>query len=203
MTEWEFVDRPEPADGAWRLFQACRLIEKKGIDVAIRAFAEIHQRFPNATFRIAGEGPLLEPMEQMAAELGIADAVQFVGFLDQVGLKREMAEAHVFVHPSRIGADGNQEGVPNSMLEAMASGLPVVATHHGGIPEAVEHGVSGWLVQEDDWEGLASGLLSILQDDALRRRLANGAREGVEAKFSRQSQIEALERNYGEVLRQA
>ena len=83
-----------------------------------------------------------------ARELGVGDRVFFPGFVSQSELRELFYGSHIFLHPSERGADGNQEGVPNSMLEAMASRLPVLATEHGGIPEAIEHGQSGILVPE-------------------------------------------------------
>lgn len=200
MDDWPYLERPDPPDGAWRLFQACRLMDKKGLDVAIRAFARIREKFPNAEFEIAGEGPLLEPLQALAAELGVSEAVHFSGFLSQDELRAAMTKAHVFVHPSRTSADGNREGVPNSMLEAMATGLPVVATRHGGIPEAVEEGVSGLLVDEDDEDGLTQQLLAVLEDDDLRIRLGTAARQHAEEKFGQAAQIAQLESNYEELI---
>lgn len=199
MDDWAFIERPTPDNGAWRLIQACRLIEKKGIDTALRAFAIVHEKHPNATFEIAGEGPLLQPMRTLASELCLGEAVTFPGFLDQVELRAAFEHSHVFVHPSRTGADGNREGVPNSMLEAMATGLPVAATTHGGIPEAVAHGEGGLLVEENDERGLSQQLLALIEDDALRKRLASGARTAVETKFSQHAQVEALESVYREL----
>ncbi|MEM7010906.1 MAG: glycosyltransferase [Verrucomicrobiota bacterium] len=196
MDDWPLVERPAPEDGAWRLFQACRLMDKKGLDVSIRAFAEIRKQHPKATFEIAGEGGLQAELESLAAELGVSDAVRFSGFLNQDQLRDSMNAAHVFIHPSRTSADGNREGVPNSMLEAMATGLPVVATRHGGIPEAVENGVSGLLVEEDDLDGVIQQLQTLIDDEALRAKLGAAAREGVDAKFSQTSQISALENVY-------
>src|SRR5258708_22855412 len=94
----------------------------------------------------------------LAGGLGIARDVHFVGFLSQPKLHELYANAHLFLHPSEISPNQDQEGVPNSVLEAMATGLPVVATHHGGIPEAVDHGRTGSLVAEEDHVALANAL---------------------------------------------
>ena len=161
LGEIAFSQREMPEDGAWRCVQAGRLIEKKGIATTLAAFAEFARGCPRATLTIAGEGPLREALWQRAAELGIAGRVFFAGFLDQEKLRALYAQAHLFLHPSEMGPDGNQEGVPNAMLEAMASGLPVLATRHGGIPEAVEHGVSGLLVPEKDSRALAGALMEL------------------------------------------
>ena len=100
-------------------------------------------------------------MQSLARELQIDSAVDFVGFVSQEELRELLYSSHIFLHPSETGRDGNQEGVPNSMLEAMASGLPVFATRHGGIPEAVENKVSGILVNERDHRALADALIEL------------------------------------------
>ena len=144
--------RNVPADGAWTIVQACRLVPKKGLPTALRAFARFAKGFPNSRFLIAGDGPLRQELEPLVQQLDLRKAVVFLGFLSQTELRDLYEKAHVFMHPSELPPDSNQEGVPNSMLEAMASGLPVVATRHGGIPEAVTDGVNGLLVPERDDE---------------------------------------------------
>ena len=108
--------------------------------------------------------------------------------------------SHIFLHPSETGSDGNQEGIPNSMLEAMATGLPVFATDHGGIPEAIENGVSGILVPERDHEALSQALLQSVQDRDLIARLARNGAKVVAEKFDQRNQIRKLERIYLEMI---
>src|SRR5205807_5257821 len=130
----------------------------------LRAFAKFRKEFPAAKLTIAGEGPQLAELQSLARELHLAKAIGFAGFVSQEKLRELFYNAHIFLHPSETGRDGNQEGVPNSMLEAMASGLPVFATRHGGIPEAIDNGVSGVLLAERDDEALALALLAFVQD---------------------------------------
>jgi len=104
--------------------------------------------------------------------------------------------SHIFLHPSQTGRDGNQEGIPNSMLEAMATGLPVFATEHGGIPEAIENGVSGLLVPERDDEALARALLNAAQDPGLLSRIGPTGAGAVRKKFDLQQQAQRLEEIY-------
>ena len=153
LGEFPFHPRSVPENGEWRLVQACRLIEKKGLPTTLRSFAAFTREYPRAALQIAGEGPMLGELQELARTLGVADQVSFRGLLSQDELRQMFYDAHIFVHPSETGRDGNQEGVPNSMLEAMASGLPVFATTHGGIPEAIEHGASGVMVAEGDDAG--------------------------------------------------
>jgi len=196
LEEFAFHERSFPNDGEWRLVQAGRLIEKKGLPVTLRAFAVFLRKYPNATLTIAGEGPLLGELQKLARELNIERRVSFTGFISQKQLRDIYYRSHIFVHPSQTGHDGNVEGIPNSMLEAMASGLPVFATDHGGIPEAVENGVSGVLVRERDHEAMANALLNATQDsDSLARIARNGA-EVVRKNFDLQAQAQRLEEIY-------
>lgn len=195
-----FRERNWPNEGAWKFLQAGRLIEKKGFQTSLRAFAAFQRKNPGALFTIAGEGPLLDDLQNVARELNVADHVRFVGFLSQTELREQFYQAHIFLHPSELGADGNQEGVPNAMLEAMASGLPVFATNHGGIPEAIDSGVSGVLVAERDHGGLAEALLAWTGRGEGLTRMAQAGAAAVAAKFEQRAQARALEDFYFEAL---
>ncbi len=194
VPEVEFGERRVPADGAVRLVQASRLIAKKGVATSLRAFARLAADWPEAELVIAGEGPMEAELRALTGELGIGERVRFVGFLDEEELERLLRESHVFLHPSE-GADGDVEGVPNAMLEAMASGLPVVATRHGGIPEVIEDGVNGMLVAERDDAGLARGIERLLGDAELYAAVAWAGAETVRREFS----VAGLERAAGEI----
>jgi colanic acid/amylovoran biosynthesis glycosyltransferase len=200
LAEITFRPRTSPNDGAWKLLQAGRLIEKKGWQTSLRAFAAFQQKHPAATFVIAGEGPMQQELQTLARELGVAERVHFAGFLSQVELREEFFQSHIFLHPSELGRDGNQEGVPNAMLEAMASGLPVFATRHGGIPEAIEDGVSGVLVDERDHVALAEALLDWTGRPEALHRLAKAGANTVAANFEQNAQARVLEDLYFEAL---
>jgi glycosyltransferase involved in cell wall biosynthesis len=189
-----------PADGEWRLVQTCRLIPKKGLTTSLAAFAAFRKKYPKATFSIAGDGPMRKDLEQKAQELGIGDAVTFRGFLDSSQLNALYAQSHVFLHPSEITEDANQEGVPNAMLEAMATGLPVVATLHGGIPEAVDHEQSGLLVPERDSAALAAALEQMTESSEYLQIMGRRASEAVHAEFEQCQAIKKLEACYDEAL---
>jgi len=197
-----YVLREVPGEGAWTIVQACRLVPKKGLATALRAFARFAQGFPNARFLIAGEGPLRQELETLVQQLNLQKAVVFLGFLSQIQLRELYERAHIFMHPSELPADSNQEGVPNSMLEAMASGLPVVATRHGGIPEAVTDGTNGLLVPERDDQGLADSLFKIARDPACWKAMGVSASETVASQFAQQAQTESLEAAYFEAIEQ-
>jgi colanic acid/amylovoran biosynthesis glycosyltransferase len=196
LEEFPFRDRAVPQNDEWRVVQAGRLIEKKGLPVTLRAFSTFLKQHPNATLTIAGEGPLLRELQKLARELGVTDRVSFTGFVSQEQLREIYYRSHIFLHPSQTGRDGNQEGVPNSMLEAMATGLPVFATEHGGIPEAIENGVSGVLVPEHDYEELARALVNAVQDPGLLSRIGHMGADAVRKKFDLQQQAQRLEEIY-------
>lgn len=200
LDEIPFTQRTAPTDGAWRCVQACRLIAKKGLTTSLRAFADFCAKYPRATFTIAGEGPQLDELRVLAGSLHIAARVSFTGFLPQEKLRALYASAHLFLHPSELTAEGDQEGVPNSMLEAMASGLPVLATKHGGIPEAVEHGVSGLLVAERDHEALAREMTGLAESPQRYAEMSAAAARRTGERFEIGVQTRALEGFYAEAV---
>ncbi len=200
LDAFPFRERIAPPDGSWRLTQAARLIEKKGIDDSLRAFAAFHSAHPSSTFSLAGDGPLRPQLEALAEELKIAASVRFLGFQSQEQLRALYESSHIFLHPSRTTGGLDQEGVPNSMLEAMAAGLPVVATLHGGIPEAVEHGVSGLLTPERNAKALETSLLELAHDAQKYSAMSAAAARSVRHKFEQRTAIAALEGFYTELI---
>jgi colanic acid/amylovoran biosynthesis glycosyltransferase len=196
LQEFPFREREVPADDEWHFVQASRLIEKKGLSTTLHAFTNFLTHYPNATLTIAGEGPMLRELQELTRKLKIDNRVALPGFVAPEKLREIYYASHIFLHPSETGSDGNQEGIPNSMLEAMATGLPVFATDHGGIPEAIENGVSGILVPERDHEALSHALLEAVQDRHLLARLARNGADAVAEKFDQQKQIRRLEEIY-------
>jgi Glycosyltransferase len=196
LDEFPFRERKFPANGEWRFVQASRLIEKKGLATTLHAFTAFLAHYPRATLTIAGEGPMLHEVQELTRKLKIDNRVVLPGFVVPERLREIYYASHIFLHPSETGSDGNQEGIPNSMLEAMASGLPVFATDHGGIPEAIENGVSGILVPERDHEALSYALLEAVQDRHLLARLVRNGAAAVAEKFDQRNQIHRLEEIY-------
>ncbi len=139
-----------------------RMVEKKGFDDALAALAQMRSASdaPTATLTLIGDGPLRITLEAQASRLGLSDAVRFTGLLQHAKVAEMLGEAHVFVLPSRTARSGDMEGIPVALMEAMAQGLPVLATRHSGTPELVEHGVSGLLCAEGDRDALAANMLA-------------------------------------------
>jgi colanic acid/amylovoran biosynthesis glycosyltransferase len=196
LDAFTYFARERPADDAWRLVQACRLVEKKGLESTLRAFASFAKQYPKSVLTIAGDGPLRGPLENLATNLQIKDRVQFTGFIPQKDLQTLYQQSHIFLHPSEQTADGNREGIPNSLLEAMATGLACVATRHGGIPEAVTNLKSGLLVDESDPVGIAAWLQRLASDSLLRYLIGKQGAETIREKFDLRTQIDKLENIY-------
>lgn len=171
---------------------AGRLIEVKGTTYLLRAMQEVQRHVPGAEVVIAGSGELRPVLERQASELGVT--VRFLGRATPEELRARHAEAAVFCLPSVSAATGQREGMSNSLLEAMASGLPVVGSDSGGIPEAV--GDAGMLVPERDVQALAGRLVAVLGDPALRERMGAAARGRIVARFDLRTQVGRLEGLY-------
>jgi glycosyltransferase involved in cell wall biosynthesis len=142
------------------------------IPTALRAFVQVRERYPQARMTVAGSGPQLSALERLTNELGLDGAVSFPGRIDHAQIPALYAEADCALNPSRV------DNMPNSVLEAFASGVPVVSTDAGGVPDIVADGVCGLLVPVGDAPAMAQAVLSLLDDSALSTRLAQaGLRE--------------------------
>jgi len=156
-----------------QLIAVGRLVEKKAPHLTIAAFDRIAGRYPDARLDIIGDGPLARRCRNLIGRLELNDRVCMHGFKDPDFVAGLMREASIFLQHSLTAADGDCEGLPVAILEAMASALPVVSTWHSGIPEAVEDGITGLLVEERDVEGMAAAIAGLLDDQ--ERGAAMGA----------------------------
>ncbi len=195
------TDRTAPADGAWNLMQACRLIPKKGLMSAVRAFAVFQKSFPRSTFTIAGDGPQLGELQKEVWRLGLTRSVFFVGFVDRPTLRTLYRQSHFFLHPSETDNSNDIEGIPNALLEAMGTGLVCVSTPHAGIPEAITHGVDGLLVPEKNPDAIAAELVTLCSDPVRYQSVSAAATHRIATEFSPEKQISILEDIYEEALR--
>ncbi|MEQ8396052.1 glycosyltransferase [Thalassobaculum sp.] len=185
--------REMPARGPLRLVTIGRLIDKKGVADALRAVAMARQNGINLAYTIIGDGPLREPLERLAGELGIADIVEFRGWQVHDAIIEALYEHHALLAPSITAPDGDQEGIPVTLMEAMATGMPVVSTRHSGIPELVENGVSGLLAEEGDHVALAAALEQLALEPALVRSMGAAARRQVAAGYDAEALDDELD----------
>jgi len=172
---------------------AGRFTEKKGPQLTLLAFAKAHERCPTARLRMAGDGHLLAACRDLAKALGIADAVTFLGAQPHGVVQDEMRRARAVLQHSIVAADtGDCEGTPVAVLEAGASGLPIIATRHAGIPDVVVDGATGLLVDEHDTDAMADAIVRLAEQPEFAARLGQAAREYVAAYFSMDHSIQRL-----------
>jgi glycosyltransferase involved in cell wall biosynthesis len=177
---------PPPSDGAAgppRILCVAALKPYKGLPVLLDACRLLADRGVAFRCDVVGDGPLRSELERRIAELGLAGTVTLLGAQPQHEVTRRFGESSIFVLPSIVAPDGQMEGIPVALMEAMAAGRPVVASALSGIPELVEDGVNGLLVAPGDAAAVASALGSLLADPALGRRLGERGREKVEREF--------------------
>jgi colanic acid/amylovoran biosynthesis glycosyltransferase len=153
-----FEERKVSPDGQINVLSVGRLIEMKGGEYAIKAVAKIIGKFPNVRYNIVGDGPLRESLKKLMHELGATDKIALLGWVSSDKLDSLYKSSHIFLHPSIKATDGNMEGQGVVLLEAMAYGLPVVATSHGAFPETVGDSAAGFLAGERDVDVLAERL---------------------------------------------
>lgn len=154
-----------------------RLAAAKGVPILLDAFARLHARFPDARLTLIGDGPARRQLEARAAGLGLAEAVAFTGYLGQDEVAAHLARSDLFALPSFA------EGVPVVLMEAMATGLPVLATRIAGIPELVEDGLSGRIVAPGDLDAFADAMIALLEDPGRALVLGQAGRARIARDF--------------------
>jgi glycosyltransferase involved in cell wall biosynthesis len=178
------------------ILSVARLVEKKGTDVLLEALGrvspELHWRFVHV-----GGGPLKAQMERRARSLGIAGRVEWRGAATQQEVLAQYRRADLFAVASRVASDGDRDGLPNVLGEALSQGLACVATRVSAIPELLRDGVTGLLVEENDPDGLARALESLIASPPRRAALGYAGRARVSESFGLEANIESLARKFG------
>lgn len=168
----------EMLSGELKILTIASLLEVKGHETVLRALSRIKNATPTLKFHydIVGSGKLLKPLTQMVSHLGLAENLTFHGYLKHnETLKSLIQNANVFVHPSVLTKQNDKEGIPGAIVEAMASGLPIIATRHGGIPFVIKNKETGFLIEEKDDREM-SQLLIKLYDYNLRKQVGEQAK---------------------------
>jgi len=168
-----------------------RLSVEKGPDLFLRAALSVRIQCPVAHFMLVGDGAMLKPLRVFASRFGLADAVHFAGSQDDMPA--------VFNEFDVVVSSSLSEAMPLAVMEAMASGLPVVACKVGGIPDLIAHGVTGWLADESDYEELATRVVDLIQDDDLRRAAGKAARARAVDHFGLDHSVEATARLFAQL----
>lgn len=191
--------KPDPGRPV-RLISVGRLVEKKGHEHSIRAFASILGEFPDTEYQIVGDGPLRRRLESLVAELGLGAKVSFTGEVSQKRIDGFLSDAHIFVLACKTTGKRDFESQVQALQEAQASGLPVVSTVHDGIPEGVLDGVSAFLVPEGDERMLADRLVFLLRQPELWPEMGKAGRDYVKLRFDNSVVIDRLESIYDAML---
>ncbi|QTH72585.1 glycosyltransferase [Pseudoalteromonas xiamenensis] len=178
LTRFHFRFTPH-TQGPLKVFCAARFSEKKGLLDAIDAIA-IASKHTQLHFELGGFGELEPQIKAHIASKQLAEHISLLGPLSSEQVLQKLNESHVYLLPSITASNGDREGVPVALMEAMAAGVPVVSTQHSGIPELIDHEVSGLLAPERSPEVLASYLVKLAIDDSLREKLAISARNKIE-----------------------
>ena len=190
-----FALRARPPAGPPAVLMVGRFVEKKGFEYGLRAFARV-ARERDVTLVIAGEGERRGSIEAEARAAGLASKVRFVGAVPHAEVARLLAASSVLLAPSVVAANRDRDSGLLVVKEAAASGVPAIGSLHGGIPEIIDDGVTGYLVPERDVEAMASRLRALLDDDALRQRLGAAARRKMEQEYDIGRRVEVLEDLY-------
>lgn len=175
-----------------RFITVARFIEKKGIAYSLRAFAQVAQERENIEYIIIGDGPLAKDFIDFIKVLGIKDKVRLMGSKTQKEVIEIFNTAHICVAPCVTGSDGDMEGIPVSLMEAMALGLPIISTWHSGIPELVKNGVTGFLVEERNVSQMAEKMRYMVDHKELWSGMGRAGRERIEDQFNAQKQMNRL-----------
>ncbi|MCI3927149.1 glycosyltransferase [Paenibacillus sp. TRM 82003] len=181
--KFAFRIREPEMDGIVKLTTIARLVEKKGVEYGIRAVARALKTNPNIEYQIVGDGPLRKSLEVLIEELGVGEQVTLLGWLDQAEVVRILEDTHLFLAPSVTASDGDQEGIPVVLMEALSMGIPVISTEHSGIPELVEDGTSGHLVRERDVDALTDKITLLARNTKDWERLGRNGRRHVEEHY--------------------
>ncbi|MFD4930160.1 glycosyltransferase [Peribacillus butanolivorans] len=187
-------------EGSQNILSIGRLVEKKGHHILMQAFQKIRGKFPNATLTIIGRGELEEQIKSLANQLNLGDSFRLLNHLPKDQVREQMANADIFCAASLVAADGDVEGIPNTLKEAMAIGVPVISTNHAGIPELITNNKEGVLVQENNVDELAEALEFMLTNRELWETYTVAARQKIEQNFNLVQQLQQQAEFYDELV---
>jgi colanic acid/amylovoran biosynthesis glycosyltransferase len=200
IAQFDFRKRIRPIKGTIKILSVARLVEKKGIKYSLEAISKVLKSHSNIEYSIAGDGPLRFELEQIIIRLKLEPHVHLLGWRTQVEINELMEQSDILLAPSVTSKDGDQEGIPVVLMEALAMGLPVISTYHSGIPELIIDGQTGLLVQERDSTALATKLNELIGNDSLANELRNNGEKYVKEHFNLDKLNSTLEEIYVKLL---
>ncbi|WP_234881291.1 glycosyltransferase [Bacillus mycoides] len=187
-------------EGSQNILSVGRLVEKKGHHILMKAFKKIQGEFPKATLTIIGRGELEEYIKSLAIQLNLGNAFRLLNHLPKDQVREQMTNADIFCAASLEASNGDIEGIPNTLKEAMALGVPVISTNHAGIPELITNNKEGVLVQENNVDELANGLEFMLNNRDMWKSYTLAARKKIEQSFSLVQQLQQQADFYDELV---
>jgi glycosyltransferase involved in cell wall biosynthesis len=177
---------------AFTILTVARLVEKKGIKYGILAIKGLIKEFPELQYRIVGSGPLENELKEVVKSLNLENSVKFLGSLDGDSLMNELNRATIFILPSVRAKNGDMDGIPVSLMEAMYLQIPTISTTISGIPELIENRKEGFLAEQKNIEQLANAMNFFLEDCDLRIKMGENGRKKIEKEFNIHKEIEKL-----------
>lgn len=201
LNTFNFTPRMQPEDGNMKILIAGTFREKKGIPYAVQAFAKVKEDHPNIQLRILGDGPLRKQIESLIMELDIVNSVTLLSYQPHNVFLSEAMNAHIFMSPSITARNGDTEGgAPVAILEAQATGLPVISSYHADIPEVVVDSKSAMLAPEKDVEMLTQHLEYLIENPNVWKEMGLIGRKHVEENYNLTKQVEKLELIYDSLI---
>ena len=192
--------RQLPVGRGMVLLSVARLVEKKGLEYAIRAVGLLRENGLRVRYGIVGDGAMRKALQGLVDELDLGSVVSLSGALGSEEVAGHLDRADILLVPSVTARTGDKEGIPVVIMEALACGLPVIATNHSGIPEIVEHGRTGLLVPERDAEALASTIQHLASSPELYERISVAGRTRVETEYNNNVLGEQLMDLYSSII---
>ncbi|HTM05705.1 MAG TPA: glycosyltransferase, partial [Patescibacteria group bacterium] len=180
-----YKKRQIPTDKSVKIISVCRLVAKKGLEYAIHAVAKLIQNGFDIHYTIIGDGILHQSLQKLIIDLNMENYIKLVGRKNITEVVTYLHENHIFLLPSIVADDGDEEGIPNAAKEAMACGLPVILTDHSGNGELVEHGISGLLIEQKSVIALENALSYLVKNTQKWNKFGEAGRKKIEKDFER------------------
>lgn len=189
LNVFPFQERHAPQNGECVIISVGRLVQKKGHETLIHAFKSVQKEHPGIKLKIIGGGKERINLQRLIDELELTQSVFLLGKMSLFDIAEELQKAHLFCLPSETAQNGDVEGIPNALKEAMAIGLPVISTRHAGIPELITHLRTGYLIEEGNTQQLADGIDSFLRSPEAWSEFSQAARYVIEDRFDLEKQL--------------
>ncbi|MHC4620638.1 MAG: polysaccharide pyruvyl transferase family protein [Planctomycetota bacterium] len=200
LSTFQYQERVLRPPNVVRFLNVSNFSPFKGIPVLVRAFGQVHSVLPTSELLLVGKGEEMEACRGLVSELRLEEAVRFVGPLPPQGISQLMHQCHILVHPSVIAHDGAREGLPSSLMEAMATGMPIISTRTGGITEIIVDGKTGCLVEQKNENQLAEQMIALAQNPQIWAKLTKAGLHHVRAKFDLDRQNSRLGDIYRDLM---